>query len=79
MPNYLQSEGESHYGYMTERQAHERSSPEPPKFRDERGTFWLNMHEVSARRGQARQSDGARNGGRRAGGGNAGGNEMGGR
>jgi hypothetical protein len=29
----------------------------PPRFVDERPTFWLNPHEVSARRDQARAVD----------------------
>jgi hypothetical protein len=43
---------------LTENQPATRSTPEPEKFRDERETFWLNTHEASARRGQARGSDG---------------------
>ncbi len=60
---------------LTENQQAVRSTPEPSKFRDERGTFWLNPHEASARRGQARGS-GIPNGRRTTGGG---GNDVGGR
>jgi hypothetical protein len=33
-------------------------NPQPVRFIDEQGTFWLNPHEASARRGQARGADG---------------------
>jgi hypothetical protein len=41
---------------LTENQPAMRSTPEPEKFRDEQGTEFLNPHEASARRGQARDS-----------------------
>jgi hypothetical protein len=47
----------------------------PVKFQDPQPTEWLNAHEASARRGQARMSDGSRRG---SGGGNPGSQDSGG-
>jgi hypothetical protein len=55
----------------TENQPAQRMTPEPSMFRDEQGTEWLNIHEASSRRGQARDSGDGQ--GRR------GANEIGGR